>query len=92
MLARPESELPRFCVGRQDSRDYEKLPQTSESMLKISSIRLMLRRLKPQNPFGMPVLFADASVRLVRYNLSSGVLLKLWAWNEGNAVSAEGID
>jgi putative transposase len=37
---------------RRNSRDYEKLPQTSESMLKISSIQLMLRRLKPQErPF-----------------------------------------
>jgi putative transposase len=34
---------------RRNSRDYEKLPQTSESMLKISGIQLMLRRLKP-NP------------------------------------------
>lgn len=32
---------------RRNSRDYEKLPQTSESMLKISGIQLMLRRLKP---------------------------------------------
>lgn len=37
---------------RRNSRDYEKLPQTSESMLKISGIRLMLRRLRPQKtPF-----------------------------------------
>jgi putative transposase len=37
---------------RRNSRDYEKLPQTSESMLKISGIQLMLRRLKPQKrPF-----------------------------------------
>jgi putative transposase len=33
---------------RRNSRDYEKLPQTSESMLKISGMQLMLRRLKPQ--------------------------------------------
>jgi putative transposase len=33
---------------RRHSRDYEKLPQTSESMLKISGIQLMLRRLKPK--------------------------------------------
>ncbi len=33
---------------RRNSRDYEKLPQTSESMLKISGIQLMLRRLKPK--------------------------------------------
>lgn len=33
---------------RRNSRDYEKLPQTSESMLKVSGIQLMLRRLKPQ--------------------------------------------
>jgi putative transposase len=32
---------------RRNSRDYEKLPQTSESMLQISAIQLMLRRLKP---------------------------------------------
>jgi putative transposase len=32
---------------RRNSRDYEKLPATSESMLKISSIQLMLRRLAP---------------------------------------------
>ena len=31
---------------RRNSRDYEKLPQTSESMLKISSMQLMLRRLR----------------------------------------------
>lgn len=31
---------------RRNSRDYEKLPQTSESMLKISSIQLMLQRLR----------------------------------------------
>lgn len=30
---------------RRNSRDYEKLPETSESMLKISGIQLMLRRL-----------------------------------------------
>jgi putative transposase len=34
---------------RRNSRDYEKLPQTSESMLKISSIQLMLRRLSPKD-------------------------------------------
>jgi putative transposase len=34
---------------RRHSRDYEKLPQTSESMLKISGIQLMLRRLAPKN-------------------------------------------
>lgn len=33
---------------RRNSRDYEKLPQTSESMLKISGIQLMLRRLRPK--------------------------------------------
>jgi putative transposase len=33
---------------RRNSRDYEKLPQTSESMLKISGIQLMLHRLKPK--------------------------------------------
>ncbi len=33
---------------RRHSRDYEKLPQSSESMLKISGIQLMLRRLKPK--------------------------------------------
>jgi putative transposase len=37
---------------RRNSRDYEKLPQTSESMLKISGIQLMLRRLRPKaTPF-----------------------------------------
>jgi putative transposase len=34
---------------RRNSRDYEKLPQTSESMLKVSGIQLMLRRLKPKD-------------------------------------------
>jgi putative transposase len=33
---------------RRNSRDYEKLSQTSESMLMISEIQLMLRRLKPR--------------------------------------------
>ncbi|MGH8399367.1 MAG: IS5 family transposase [Gammaproteobacteria bacterium] len=33
---------------RRNSRDCEKLPQTSESMLKISGIQLMLRRLAPK--------------------------------------------
>lgn len=33
---------------RRNSRDYEKLPHTSESMLKISGIQLMLRRLAPK--------------------------------------------
>lgn len=33
---------------RRNSRDYEKLPQTSESMLQISGIQLMLRRLAPK--------------------------------------------
>jgi putative transposase len=33
---------------RRHSRDYEQLPQTSESMVKISGIQLMLRRLKPK--------------------------------------------
>jgi putative transposase len=34
---------------RRHSKDYEKLPETSESMLKISGIRLMLGRLKPKD-------------------------------------------
>lgn len=34
---------------RRNSRDYEKLPQTSESMLKVSGIQLMLQRLRPNN-------------------------------------------
>ena len=33
---------------RRNSRDYEKLPQTSESMLKIGSMQLMLQRLIPK--------------------------------------------
>jgi putative transposase len=33
---------------RRNSRDYEKLSQTSESMLMISGIQVMLRRLKPR--------------------------------------------
>jgi putative transposase len=33
---------------RRNSRDYEKLSQTGESMLMISGIQLMLRRLKPR--------------------------------------------
>ena len=33
---------------RRNSRDYEKLPETSESMLKISSIQLLIQRLKPK--------------------------------------------
>jgi putative transposase len=33
---------------RRNSRDYEKLPQTSENMLKISSMQLMLQRLRPK--------------------------------------------
>jgi putative transposase len=33
---------------RRNSRDYEKLPETSESMLKISGIQLLLRRLDPK--------------------------------------------
>lgn len=33
---------------RRHSRDYEMLPQTSESMIKISSIQLMLQRLRPK--------------------------------------------
>lgn len=33
---------------RRNSRDYEKLPQTSESMLKISTIQLMLQRMRPK--------------------------------------------
>jgi putative transposase len=31
---------------RRNSRDYEKLPQTSESMIKVSGIQLMLQRLR----------------------------------------------
>jgi len=34
---------------RRNSRDYEKLPATSEAMLKISGIQLMMRRLKPKS-------------------------------------------
>jgi putative transposase len=34
---------------RRNSRDYEKLPQTSEQMLKVSGIQLMLRRLDQKN-------------------------------------------
>ncbi|HTU89529.1 MAG TPA: IS5 family transposase [Gemmataceae bacterium] len=37
-----------FGRYRRNSRDYEKLPQTSESMLKISIIQMMLRRLAPK--------------------------------------------
>ena len=37
-----------FGRYRRNSKDYEKLPQTSESMLKISGIQLMLNRLKPK--------------------------------------------
>jgi putative transposase len=33
---------------RRNSRDYEKLPETSEGMLKISGIQLMLNRLAPK--------------------------------------------
>jgi putative transposase len=33
---------------RRNSKDYEKLPQTSESMLKVSGMQLMLNRLKPK--------------------------------------------
>jgi putative transposase len=33
---------------RRNSRDYEKLPQTSANMLKISGIQLMLQRLRPK--------------------------------------------
>ncbi len=33
---------------RRNSRDYEKLPQTSESMLQISSIQLLLQRMSPK--------------------------------------------
>jgi putative transposase len=33
---------------RRNSRDYEKLPKTSEQMLKISSIQLLLRRMEPK--------------------------------------------
>ena len=33
---------------RRNSRDYEKLPQTSESMLKVSGIQMMLQRLSPK--------------------------------------------
>jgi putative transposase len=36
---------------RRNSRDYEKLPQTSESMLTISGIQGMLRRLRPKKTF-----------------------------------------
>jgi putative transposase len=35
---------------RRNSRDYEKLPQTSESMLKVSSIQLLRQRLRPKDP------------------------------------------
>ena len=33
---------------RRNSRDYEKLPQTSEAMLKVSGIQLLLQRLRPK--------------------------------------------
>jgi putative transposase len=39
-----------FGRYRRNSRDYEKLPQTSESMLKISSIQLLRQRLRPKKP------------------------------------------
>jgi putative transposase len=32
---------------RANSKDYEKLPQSSESMIQISMIQLMLNRLRP---------------------------------------------
>lgn len=34
-----------LCRGRRLSKDYEKLPETSESVVYIGSIRLMLKRL-----------------------------------------------
>ena len=37
-----------FNLFRRLSKDYEYLPETSESMIYLASIRLMLRRLAPQ--------------------------------------------
>jgi putative transposase len=37
-----------FGRYRRNGKDYEKLPQTSESMLTISGTQLMLNRLEPK--------------------------------------------
>ena len=43
-----ERTLGWFNLFRRLSKDYEYYPETSESMVYLASIRLMLRRLAPQ--------------------------------------------
>ncbi|MFL6283664.1 MAG: transposase, partial [Pyrinomonadaceae bacterium] len=37
-----------LCQSRRLSKDYERLPETSESLIYAAMTRLMLRRLAPQ--------------------------------------------
>jgi prepilin-type N-terminal cleavage/methylation domain-containing protein len=39
------------------------------------------------HPDVMPSLFADGSVRQLRYGISQNVLTRLWAWNDGTLLS-----
>lgn len=39
------------------------------------------------HPSGMPSLFADGSVRMLSYAVDTGMLPKLWAWNDGNVIA-----
>jgi prepilin-type processing-associated H-X9-DG protein len=41
------------------------------------------------HPGGMPSLFADGSVRVVRYDIDGTIMAQLWAWNDGQIVSAD---
>jgi prepilin-type N-terminal cleavage/methylation domain-containing protein/prepilin-type processing-associated H-X9-DG protein len=42
------------------------------------------------HPGSMPCLFADGSVRSIRYNLDPAVGARLWAWNDGLGVPDDG--
>jgi prepilin-type processing-associated H-X9-DG protein len=37
----------------------------------------------------MPCLFADGSVRTIRYEIDGTIMARLWAWNDGQIVSAD---
>jgi prepilin-type processing-associated H-X9-DG protein len=38
------------------------------------------------HPNGMPVLFADSSVRMVSYGIDPSLLPMLWSWNDGQII------
>jgi hypothetical protein len=42
------------------------------------------------HPDVMPSLFADGSVRSLRYSTAREIIPRLWAWNDGGIVARDG--